>query len=1497
MQKKIIFLVAVVFVLSMLAEPLQAQTPGNVNNSAYTWAAWLTPDSYNAGEWTNHITNGIGNFADALAAPQKTNTGGFNFHPAVKFDKASVSAAPNQLYSKKAFSMTSSDNVTMFFVLQRATTDVWDCLFGFCNADFRNQMSWRSGGNDNLFSFWFGGAEADRKDLGAVKSGLFTVDNSNTNSSTGMYVYKNGTRSTAETSQWNGTAYRGNGKVALAGGRNDQGFYGYQGNIQEFILVKKSGNGHLADIDIQKIHSYLAIKYGLTLSVDYVASDGTTKVWNRTLNNGYNNHIFGIARDDAYGLYQKQSQSANVSSFTAFVGSNLANLNSNNNGQLNNGVYAMFGSNNGNLNNVVMLGNALPIPGSTATVNYRKSLVYKAQITGSATTKVKLKIADNLPLPEYVLVSTHPDFLPATTRVIPVAGNVVEGDVPDGSYIAFGGYLSGADKGPGGVTTGLKLWLRADETASLVTEPLITSNASGSKTRDYPDAPEGTAVAGVSEWKDLVRGQTYSYAAAGSVSEHLEPVYQQSNYMTNYHPAVRFWGTGSSRSTWLSNNSGVWATKYPTNHKHSAFFVVNNNFGVNRWFNILFFGSAQLGSYRGPGYAVDRMESGPYNGNVVGRFRTDWEAGNDNSSGTQHLFEAGSTSILGYHIAGQGTSSSSYINVIWRFNGKEDYKNNTIRNGNFGLNQESMIGPGYDDNRSLQGVVSEVIMYDGELHPDSLQAIESYLALKYGITLAPTNTSTKRFDYKFSDGTILWNGNVANGNKWATYYNRVAATIRDDDAALNNRHSHSTIVGSIVHMGVAGKKLGTRVEVGNFSHDKEAVAWGDDSGIGVVGVAVGDCGDFETIFKRKWLVHKMTENNRPVQMLVGAQDNTGNRLGDDPNTLGLYNLLKSGYDVSMIVADSPEKLTPGNALYGQFTAVVPMQFLDGEQQCSYTFTDSITYITFGCKPNRKGCVGEVQFDGIKTFNWSQWNRQNYGSNLSNLTRPAYNLGDDVQVSGTTIQYQGGVKASANYPSVTNSPVAGALYLQRREGAMDSKVTVTIHFNRPVRPEFSIYDLDGYWGRREKVLILGECASGGILPDLSYAGNAALSYYKIEGNSATVTKASNLEPSNKNGQLNVSFRGGVTKITIEYSITGATPTSILHNLIISPLKIRQQPLPPPVNEDGLSFTKDVKEREISTCESMEYSFYIENVNCNPKYVNFRDTLPNQLRWEAVIGIDSVNALHNPGIKFNDYEGKRILQIDSLLVPGDNTLLLTATAVLDENAVSVGDTKRFNNRAFIDYERIVNNIPTGLKLGSLDRETLEEPTWFDATWAGRMDTVLLNARLSSVKYSAGQTITVTLEVNNPNVNPVMDMYLNIGFDAGFQFNSAYGIQTTRTETGPLAMLTPDSASDPYRMVAANTSGTSGFVLPDGVTIFTFQLIAPAVNDLAPALDENGNPVGPNNIAPLIVQYEFLSGSSDSCISTSLSDMSGELRAPYYAGKSHILINQHITTKIIE
>ena len=80
----------------------------------------------------------------------------------------------------------------------------------------------------------------------------------------------------------------------------------FEGDIAEVIVY----NSTLTDVEVDKIHSYLAIKYGLTLDrKNYIASDGSTVLWDATANSSYYNDITIIAKDNGNDLEQPKSKS------------------------------------------------------------------------------------------------------------------------------------------------------------------------------------------------------------------------------------------------------------------------------------------------------------------------------------------------------------------------------------------------------------------------------------------------------------------------------------------------------------------------------------------------------------------------------------------------------------------------------------------------------------------------------------------------------------------------------------------------------------------------------------------------------------------------------------------------------------------------------------------------------------------------------------------------------------------------------------------------------------------------------------------------------------------------------------------------------------------------------------------------------------------------------------------------------------------------------------
>lgn len=105
---------------------------------------------------------------------------------------------------------------------------------------------------------------------------------------------------------------------------------GFLGSIMEMSYYDEKA---LTSTERQQIESYLAIKYGVGLSQDYIASDGVTVIWDASANTGFNNNITGIGLDNTSTLNQKQSVSSQANDIVAIglgslATSNAANANS-----------------------------------------------------------------------------------------------------------------------------------------------------------------------------------------------------------------------------------------------------------------------------------------------------------------------------------------------------------------------------------------------------------------------------------------------------------------------------------------------------------------------------------------------------------------------------------------------------------------------------------------------------------------------------------------------------------------------------------------------------------------------------------------------------------------------------------------------------------------------------------------------------------------------------------------------------------------------------------------------------------------------------------------------------------------------------------------------------------------------------------------------------------------------------------------------------------------
>jgi len=1492
-------------------------TPGGV--SGYILGLWVDGNSSTNTAWYNRAsaTHTLERFS--THAPIVRNSR-FNFHRELFFGNQTSA----KLRTSAPFQLTRAESYYIFVVSE--SPNATGTLLTFGNAAANSSLRWMAGTGTGsvLNANWTTTERSANRPANAVpRFGIAALNVNNANSSAGNQILLNGVGSTfslGTTAAAGGAQHTTNhlliGNASAAAGTGST--VPFNGAIQEIIVMRRTANAIMPPNDIQRIKTYLAIKYGIHLEAgNYLASDETV-VWDRTANAGFNNHIFGIGRDDFSGLHQMQAQSASARYLTVFVGDRLAALNSENTGTMEDGQYLMIGSDGRSAITQLPVYIAVGTQFQNDTIAASEALniqspVFKAQLTGM--TEI---VVNTMPMRDflYALVSTDGSFNPLNTRIYPVVGGVAEIRLTsDYRYFKYVGF----SPGPGGVTAGLNMWLDAANAFSLGIENLPLTDATlGGFNQPVSDAEN---VPTVIRWGDLARGHNYVIT-----NTQRRPVFEYHNPEMNFQPSVRFWNTANT--VFLGNSNPVMNT---INTAHTVIFVTNNNFGTRGRANMLMFSGPNLGSYNAPGFSIERAGGGEgAQGRGMGRYRFGSSAGNA-TTGNQLMFDIGSTLIAGFFVTPNGSSGGT---VRYRFNAWQETDTWTGSNS-INFTRGSTLGIGDRASLAMNGLLSEVIIFDRILTAEETARVESYLAFKYGITLRPFETATQRANYTLSDGNIVWQGNIADlNNSFVRFYNNIAGVVRDDFARINLGQSHSTDLGSILHMGVPDPTSSvTRLTdcgsyLSHLSNDLEAIIWGSNTASGFSPSQEEECGDFDYRFNRIWFVHKHTQpdqdgNSRPLQMLISPRNNQGTTFGagSDWGTQQYYNVLHGGNNLFLIIGDSPEDIE--NGIYRR---VVPLAFIEGQHQGIFTFTERYTYITFAYRVNAAGCFGspDSEFQGTKRFDWTQWtSRTNPNRNTVipvNITVPGGafgDLGDGIQVLSTSISYPSGafsasgtgVRAYRGFPRSANLPERGSLEVQRRGGQPSgaSDVIIRIVFNEPVMPEFTIAGLSSDRRAMEEVEIVGWC--GGVndanpirfSPRLSHVGLPTQATYTIRGNRATVNRTRlSANASNRNGQVRVEFQGGVQVVEIRYRITGRRSTA-RQQIWISPLVLRSVPPPVTINEDGLGFAIQVRETNLYTCDPVEYTFFIHNTNCDPKYITFTDTLQSEyMYWiPQSLGLDTTNALDNPSIVINEYDGTRIIVIDSLLLEPSSVTRLSLAAAFRHNAP--GGT--YENRASISYYRaggtIVNPIFT--------RETLEASVVVNVTQMDPMDSVIIEARSVQPSYSPNSIVEAVLTLTNPNLEDIEDSFLDIDFNEEFTFIPGSVRITDAADndiTSEFRIIVPaadeeylnffsivglchwgDAMSPPP---GCTENDPEGFALQNGQIFVRFQLQAPAEPE--EELDIDDNPTGRK--VPLEINFNFSSGMIIPCGHSVLPD-GGTLIVPHTL-ITHIRTNRDRTIR---
>ncbi|TYB77232.1 LamG-like jellyroll fold domain-containing protein [Bizionia myxarmorum] len=388
-------------------------------------------------------------------------------------------------------------------------------------------------------------------------------------------------------------------------------------------------------------------------------------------------------------------------------------------------------------------------------------------------------------------------------------GSVRNTGVAFDEFVIKGTLSAPLTEGPGGVTNHLALWLK------------------GTDGLNYTDGES------VSLWADQGRATNASVNTPGQ-----EPTYyDRPNRNINFNPVVNFSNTSTEASNsynyaelpqqYLKGNSG-----YNTNE---MFVVVIPNRTVNSTF-----GSMDIFCTDHDVNKEENDGSGIGFGDYSQRF---------NSEVLSYAYALSNGLNNGYGVSQNGTSISynnvGIINARHNIaaNNQELYYNalnkvnNTSNSTAFGtiLDGKFWIGRSEGWRASLDGRIAEVITYKSRKNDGSTQErnrIQSYLAIKYGITLGVNGTSQ---DYVNSAGNLIWDANTGVATNDVFNYD-IAGIGRDDASDLLQKQSRSVNNASdgtgrtqgVLTIGIGNISNTNNLNGNNELEDKEFLVWGND---------------------------------------------------------------------------------------------------------------------------------------------------------------------------------------------------------------------------------------------------------------------------------------------------------------------------------------------------------------------------------------------------------------------------------------------------------------------------------------------------------------------------------------------------------------------------------------------------------------------------------------------------------------------------------------------
>jgi len=459
--------------------------------------------------------------------------------------------------------------------------------------------------------------------------------------------------------------------------------------------------------------------------------------------------------------------------------------------------------------------------------------------------------------------------------------------------------------GPGGITADFRLWLKS-------TRGIVETSTK------------------VSEWQDLgTNGKDAIQSVAVKQPTYLDTAADN----INFNPVIKFENDGGSLEQFMYNASNgfysqdIFVVMIPDATMTSA---------SSR--NTIFAGisSGSAGDLTGVGFgdysSEFTNETLSYNQNIPGGGSYNGEAEISSTYSNAGIINIRNNELLPIPPTGQDILYNSDV-LTTSTNGAGFV--NVGTSGPPVLGTEFWIGRNFDVQGSLNGRVAEIFTFAERVTDADRQKIESYLAIKYGITLGASTEAQK--DYINSFGTSVWDISAIPSG----YNYHVAGIGRDSISDLNQKQSKTLNYANGVTIGLGGIYATNSANANEFKEDGDFLVWGNNnaafsgSSTNTVTIATGITTSLTRI-DRKW---KIVESKEDIN-------------GDVENVyisipIAAFSSFSktSTEEYALIVSDNP------NFANGDIIDVIPLRSDGGTNLQTWYDFEGTKYFTFGKTSN------------------------------------------------------------------------------------------------------------------------------------------------------------------------------------------------------------------------------------------------------------------------------------------------------------------------------------------------------------------------------------------------------------------------------------------------------------------------------------------------------------------------------------------------------------------